>query len=289
LSAIKAHLYSNNFGANMSGIITLTTDFGLNDAYVAAMKGVILGINPEVRLIDICHTIEPQNILQAAFVLSTAHEFFPEKTIHLVVVDPEVGTNRRAIILRAPSADFVAPDNGVLSYVLRTLTKPAAELANRRQIELKPELEAVTITNPQFWRSPVSPTFHGRDIFAPVAARLSLGVQPSAFGQATNTITALPLLHPYWTLVGRLVGHIVHIDSFGNLITNIRESDLPRTKQLLTIEVGNQKISGLSRTYAEDQGLLALIGSSGYLEIALAGGSARDLINARVSNKLTIG
>jgi S-adenosylmethionine hydrolase len=273
----------------MVGIITLTTDLGLNDAYVAAMKGVILGINPEVRLIDICHTIEPQNILQAAFVLSTAYAFFPEKTIHLVVVDPEVGTKRKAIILRTPSADFVAPDNGALSYVIRTLTKPMAELTNRRQIELKPELEAVFINIPQFWRSPVSPTFHGRDIFAPVAAQLSLGVQPSAFGKATNMITVLPILHPYWTLVGRLVGHIVHIDSFGNLITNIRESDLPQTKKLITIEVGNQIISGLSRTYTQGQGLLALVGSSGYLEIALAGGSARDLIDAKIGNKLTIG
>jgi len=272
----------------MSAIITLTTDLGLNDAYVAAMKGVILGINPEVRLIDICHTIEPQNILQAAFVLSTAYEFFPQKTIHLVVVDPGVGTERRAIILRTPSADFVAPDNGVLSHVIQSLTKPVEDNTNLQQIELKPELEAVAITKPQFWRSPVSPTFHGRDIFAPVAARLSLGFRPIDFGEAIHSVTMLPFPHPYWTPDGVLVGHILHIDSFGNLITNIRSSDLPQTKQAITIEVGNQLISGLSRTYAEGKGLLALIGSSGYLEIALTRGSACALIEAKVGNELRV-
>jgi len=273
----------------MGAIITLTTDLGLTDAYVAAMKGVILGINPAATLIDICHTIEPQNILQAAFALSTAYEFFPEKTIHLVVVDPGVGTDRRAIILRTPSADFVAPDNGVLSYVIRqSSTKAPADNANLQHIELEPKLEAVAITKPQFWRSPVSPTFHGRDIFAPVAARLSLGFRPIEFGEAIHSVTVLPLPQPYWTPDGMLVGHILHIDSFGNLITNIRSSDLPQTKQALTIEVGNQLISGLSRTYAEGKGLLALIGSSGYLEIALAGGSAATLIKATVGNELII-
>ena len=272
----------------MGAIITLTTDLGLNDAYVAAMKGVILGINPKVRLIDICHTIEPQNILQAAFVLSTAYEFFPQKTIHLVVVDPGVGTERRAIVLRTPSSDFVAPDNGVLSYAIQSLTKPVEDNTNLQQIELKPELEAVAITKPRFWRSPVSPTFHGRDIFAPVAARLSLGFQPIDFGEAIHSITMLPFPHPHWTPDGVLVGHILHIDSFGNLITNIRSSDLPQTKQVITIEVGNQLISGLNRTYAEGKGLLALIGSSGYLEIALAGGSACALIKAKVGNELRV-
>ena len=273
----------------MGALITLTTDLGLTDAYVAAMKGVILGINPEATLIDICHTIEPQNILQAAFVLSTAYEFFPPKTIHLVVVDPGVGTKRRAIILRTPSADFVAPDNGVLSYVIqRYLTKPAEDYTNLQQIELKPGLEAVAINKPQFWRSPVSPTFHGRDIFAPVAARLSLGFPPIDFGEAINSVVVVPLLQPYWTPDGALVGHIVHIDNFGNLITNIRGNDLPQAKRAITIEVGNQCISGLSRTYAEGKGLLALISSNGYLEIALTGGSAASLTKAKVGSELKI-
>ncbi len=273
----------------MSAIITLTTDLGFTDAYVAAMKGVILGINPEAKLIDICHTIKPQNIPQAAFVLGTAYQFFPEKTIHVVVVDPGVGTERRAIILRTPSADFVAPDNGVLSYVLQqSSTKPVDNNASLQQVELEPGMEAVTITKPRFWRSPVSPTFHGRDIFAPVAARLSLGFPPIDFGEAITSVTMLPLPHPYQAPDGSLVGHILHIDSFGNLITNIKGADLPKTRQTMTIEVGNQLISGLSRTYAEGSGLLALIGSSGHLEVSLKGGSACAFLNAEVGNEVKI-
>ncbi len=282
----------------MSAIITLTTDLGLTDAYVAAIKGVILGINPKVKLIDICHTIKPQNIPQAAFVLGTAYQFFPEKTIHVVVVDPGVGTERRAIILRTPSADFVAPDNGVLSYVLQQCKSVKGRLTpldfltglinNLQQVELEPGMEAVTITKPQFWRSPVSLTFHGRDIFAPVAARLSLGFPPIDFGETITSVTMLSLPHPYQAPDGSLVGHILHIDSFGNLITNIKSDDLPQVKRAITIEVGNQLISGLSRTYAEGKGLLALIGSSGYLEVSLKGGSAYALLNAEVGNEVKI-
>jgi S-adenosylmethionine hydrolase len=212
----------------MSAIITLTTDFGLTDAYVAAMKGVILGINPEATLVDISHTIKPQNIPQAAFVLSTAYQFFPRKTIHLVVVDPGVGTERRAIILRTPSADFVAPDNGVLSYVLQQC-KSVKDNANIQQVELEPGMEVVTITKPQFWRSPVSPTFHGRDIFAPVAARLALGFPPIDFGETITSVTMLSLPHPYQAPDGSLVGYILHIDNFGNLITTPR---IIRVKQI---------------------------------------------------------
>jgi len=271
----------------MRAIITLTTDFGLSDAYVAAMKGVILGINPEAKLVDICHTIKPQNIVQAAFVLSTAYPFFPQKTIHLVVVDPGVGTERRAIILRAPLADFVAPDNGVLSYVIRQFSpRPVAD--NIEQVELAPELEAVTITKPQFWRSPVSPTFHGRDIFAPVAALLSLGFPPINFGERVTSVTVLPPPQPYRAVGGALVGHIIHVDNFGNLITDIRSDDLSQTKQPITIKVGDETISGLSRTYAEGKGLVALIGSSGYLEIALVGGSACALIDAKIGDEVIL-
>ena len=129
----------------------MTTDFGLTDAYVAAMKGVILGINPEAKLIDICHMIEPQNISQAAPILSTAYQFFPQKTIHMVVVDPGVGSERRAIILRTPMADFIAPDNGILSYVIQqSSSKPLKDSDDLQPIELEPQLEAVAITNSKF-------------------------------------------------------------------------------------------------------------------------------------------
>jgi len=248
---------------------------------------VMLSINLRAKLIDICHTIKPRDIHQAAFVLSTAYRFFPKKTIHLVIVDPGVGSERRAIILRTPSADFVAPDNGVLSYVLQQCKSVKGRLINnRQQVELEPGMEAVTITEPRFWRSPVSPTFQGRDIFAPVAARLSLGFPPIDFGEAITSVAMLPLPHPHQAPDGSLVGHILHIDSFGNLITNIKGADLPKTRQTITIEVGNQLISGLSRTYAEGKGLLALIGSSGYLEVSLKGGSACAFLNAEVGNEV---
>ena len=274
----------------MGRIITLTTDFGLADGYAAAMKGVILGINPEVTLVDICHSIKPQNIFQAAFVLSTAYPCFPQKTIHVVVVDPEVGTERRAIILRTTLADFVAPDNGVLSYVIQqSSTGPIADnYIEVRQIELDRELEAVALTEPRFWRQPVSPTFHGRDIFAPVAALLSLGFPPINFGEKVTSVTMLPLPYPYRALDGSLVGHVLHVDNFGNLITNIKSGDLPPTKQPVTIAVNNRVISGLNRTYAEGKGLLAVIGSSGYLEISLKGGNASAFLDAEVGNEVKL-
>jgi len=274
----------------MGAIITFTTDFGLSDAYVAAMKGVILGINPEAKLIDICHTIKPQNISQAAFVLSTAYRFFPQKTVHLAVVDPRVGTEQRAVILRTPMADFVAPDNGLLSYVIKELSvNQIADNDNLQQRELAPGLEAVEITKSKFWRTPTSTTFHGRDIFAPVAALLSLGFPPINFGEAITSLTMLPLAGTYQRPDGSLVGHIIHIDNFGNLITNIRGSDLSLIKEPITVEIGDRVISGQSNTYAEGSGLLALIGSSGYLEVSLRGGSASAFLEAEVGSEVKLG
>lgn len=272
----------------MGAIITLTTDFGLTDAYVAAMKGVILSINPEANIVDICHTIKPQNIAEAAFVLSTAYPFFPRGTIHVVVVDPGVGTERRAIILKTPTACFVAPDNGVLSYVVQEyLVKPRVA-ASQHLAELGPGLEAVAITKPKYWRSPIGDTFHGRDIFAPVAARLSLGQPPLEFGEKITTLTVLPISNPHKGANGSLVGHILHIDSFGNLITNVNRHDLPEARETITVEVGGRRIKGLSRTYAEGQGLLTLTGSSDYLEISLKEGNASAYLNAKVGDEVII-
>jgi len=269
----------------MNAIITLTTDFGLTDAYVAAMKGVILDTNPEATIIDICHTISPQNISQAAFVLNTACQVFPERTIHVVVVDPGVGTGRRAIILRTPRFDFVAPDNGVLSYIIEPFSKERMR-SGQQQAELPPELEAISLTKPEFWRSSVSATFHGRDIFAPVAARLSLGAKPREFGDFISSIMVLPEHRPYQESADTLVGRIVHIDHFGNLSTNFKREDLP--EKPFNIEIENHLISELSRTYGEGEGLLALIGSSGYLEIAVKGGSALAFLGAAVGGEVKI-
>jgi S-adenosylmethionine hydrolase len=258
----------------MRPIITLTTDFGLADAYVAAMKGVILGINPEATLVDI-------------FVLSTVHEFFPPGTIHLVVVDPGVGTGRRAIILKTPQAYFITPDNGVLSYIM---PPDSFELPTHggQLVRLKTGLEAIAITRPEFWRSPVSPTFHGRDVFAPVAARLSLGLQPSDFGEKIDSIIALPYPYPQRAKGEVLRGRIVHVDRFGNLVTNIKSDDLPQGKQSISIEIGGHIINGMVRTYAEGEDLMALIGSSGHLEIALKDGSASALLGARAGDEVKV-
>jgi S-adenosylmethionine hydrolase len=269
----------------MKAIITLTTDFGLADAYVAAMKGVILDINRDARIVDICHSITPQNINEASFVLGSAYKFFPERTIHLVVVDPGVGTGRRAIILRTPRFDFVAPDNGVLSGVIEPFLQELLP-PEQKQVSLPAELEAVSLTNPGFWRSPVSPTFHGRDIFAPAAAWLSLGTSLEKFGEVADSVTVLPEQRPHWESAGTLVGRIVHIDHFGNLITSFKHEDLP--EEAFTIEVGQSLIPKVSHTYGESEGLLALIGSSGRLEIALKGGSARDFLGAAVGGEVNI-
>jgi S-adenosylmethionine hydrolase len=268
----------------MDAVITFTTDFGLADAYVAAMKGVVLGINPGARLVDICHSVKPQNISQAAFVLSTACGFFPKRAIHLVIVDPGVGTDRRAVILRTPAADFVAPDNGVLSYVMRPYAAGQA-VDGHQPLE---GAEAFAITESRFWRSPVSPTFHGRDIFAPVAAHLSLGTPPSAFGEPVNSLTVLPLPQPRRNSDGALVGNILHVDNFGNLITSITGGDLSGKPGEITVEVGGEVIRGLSVTYGAADGLLALIGSSDHLEISLKNGDAGAFLDVGVGDEVTI-
>ncbi len=165
---------------------------------------------------------------------------------------------------------------------------PLEDNINRQQRELGTGLEAIAITKPRFWRSPVSPTFHGRDIFAPVAARLSLGLLPVEFGETITSLSVLPYSRPYQEAGGSLVGHIIHIDSFGNLVTDIKSDDLPEARQAITIKIGDQSISGLSRTYADGKGLLALIGSSGYLEVSLKNGSAGAFLNAKVGDEVRI-
>lgn len=272
----------------MEAIVTLTTDFGSADAYAAAMKGVILGINPLTKLVDICHSIQPQNISEAAFILKTAYPSFPKGTIHIVVVDPGVGTARRAVILKTQTAFFIAPDNGVLSYVIQSAL-PAFEEDKTRlyQVHLPDKMEAVAITNPEYWRMPVSPTFHGRDIFAPVAAHLSLGFQVGSFGKKIESVAMLPLPHPRLADDGSLVGHILHIDNFGNLITDVTKDDLPPT-EAISVEVGNQLISGARHTYAEGKGLLILIGSCGHMEIALNTGNAANFLKAKVGNEIRV-
>jgi S-adenosylmethionine hydrolase len=266
----------------MASVVTLLTDFGIEDSFAAVVKGVILTTNPHATIVDITHSIEPQNIRAGAFVLATAYPYFPKDTVHIAVVDPGVGSERRGIILRVPGALFVAPDNGVLTHVIDQLSlsiamPPEAE-TDATVVRLKRGIEAVSITDPRFWRHPVSPTFHGRDVFAPVAAGLSLGVSPYEFGEKTDMLTVLPLRRPFIDAAGDVFGEIIHIDRFGNLISNIRSSNLPPGS--VEVFLGNARIGALRRYYDEAEGLVALLGSNGYLEIALHKGNAARYLEA---------
>lgn len=273
----------------MRPVITLTTDFGFADAYVAVIKGVILSVNPEANIIDITHSIEPQNIAQAAFVLNVAYRYFPKHSIHMAIVDPGVGSERRGIILKTPSAVFIAPDNGILSHVINELSLNEGSPRYRQDLEevkLKRGLEAVAITDPRFWRYPVSPTFHARDIFAPVAAGLSLGISPYEFGEKISSVYAFTAPKLALDSQDNLVGHILYIDHFGNLITNIRKTDLPQGNVI--VEAAAQHIQGITRYYEQKEGLMAIIGSSGYLEISLRDGSAADFLGMIVGDEIKV-
>ena len=193
-------------------MITLTTDFGLSDPYVAEMKGVILTINPKATIIDITHGIEKFNIRMAAFVLASAAPYFPKGTVHLTVVDPGVGTERRAIMVQTKLGYFVGPDNGVLMLA-----------AQSQGIERIHE-----ISNPNLMLPQTSSTFHGRDIFAPAAAHLDCGVKPSEFGEEIKNPVST-LFAAVQQNNGVLTGEILHIDSFGNIVTNIKENNMPKT------------------------------------------------------------
>lgn len=273
----------------MPSIITLITDFGLSDAYVACVKGIILRINPNAMIIDISHSIEPQNVLQGAFILHTAHKCFPQSTIHIAVVDPGVGSGRKAIILKTPSAFFLAPDNGLLSYVVDELyplpvAKPSAKSGILQEENIDGKLEVFAITNSLYWSQPVSATFHGRDIFAPVAAHLSRGISPSQLGERIDHIHVFPLPKPHQDPQGNMVGQILHIDTFGNLITNLRESDLDWKE--IVAEINNQSAPGIKQFYQEAEGLSVIKGSFGYLEISLPGGNAAAVLKAKIGDRV---
>ena len=272
----------------MSGpppIITLTTDFGLQDPYVAAMKGAILTINPTVRLVDVSHAVRPQAIDQAVFVLAAAWGYFPPGAIHVAVVDPAVGSPRRALALRTDTAIFVGPDNGVLSAALNDDVRAAAG-GSPAPIRLPAGCRAVSLTNERYFRSPVSSTFHGRDIFGPVAAHLSLGVSLEQLGEPVEQIIALPPFRARRQPDVSLRGRVLHIDAFGNLITDVRVEDLPSSNAV--VEVAGRTIEGVRATYEPGPDLRAVTGSSGYLEIAAPGGSAAALLKAELGETVVV-
>lgn len=249
------------------------------------MKGVILSLNPDTLLVDVSHSVKPQRIEQGAFLLEAARPYFPADSIHLAVVDPAVGTQRPAIALQTPSGTFVGPDNGVLSAALPgDVRKRAGEVG--RRVRLPEDVLGVALTNERYHRHPVSDTFHGRDIFAPAAAHLSLGVPLSELGEAVDQISALPPFRARRRPDGSLAGRVVHIDVFGNLVTDVRAEDMASRR--LTVEIGERRIVGVERTYAGGQRLTALVGSYGFLEIALPGGSAADELRADIGDPVVV-
>ncbi len=270
-----------------SRIITLTTDFGTSDVYVGVMKGVILNINPNAQIIDITHSVSPQDIQEAAFTIRAAYRYFPKDTIHVVVVDPGVGSDRQPIVCYTDNAFFVCANNGVLSRILQDI---ATDESNKTK--------SVVIKNPAYLLPQVSNTFHGRDIFSPVAAHLSLGVELSQIGTSLQDFVRFPV--PTIKIVDNtLTGQIIKIDSFGNLITNISEDML--TTFLLSavhdagsvdfeINAGDTSLTKLNSFYAESNPgtPLAIIGSFGLLEIAINLGNAETMLGLKRDDRIVV-
>jgi len=257
-----------------SGLITLLTDFGQRDGYVAAMKGVMLSLHPPAQLIDLSHEVEPQNVYAGAFLLQAHYSYFPPGTVHLAVVDPGVGSERAALACLAGNHFFVAPDNGLLDFCL--------DSSGRR---------AVRLTQKKFWRKTPSSTFHGRDIFAPVAAHLARGESLANLGEPFELQRRLPSLE--CRAVGKtLRGQVIYIDRFGNLISNITAQRLRAfsRNRPVTITLAGHLIGGLCKTYSDvpPDAPLTLIGSFGYLEIGVNLGNAQARFGVRCGASIAI-
>ncbi len=256
------------------GVITLTTDFGTRDWFVGTMKGVIAGIAPKAQLIDLTHDLAPGDIHGGAFALAASWRFFPKGTVHLVVVDPGVGSRRRAIAVTTARGVFVGPDNGVLSWALR-----------------KEKITAVhALENEAFFVRPVSRTFHGRDVFAPVAAHLSRGVPIARVGSALKDIMRLEWPEPR-ARQGGIEGEVVYIDRFGNAITNLESRLVPASARAsCEVYAKRRRICPLKPFYqaARPGDPVALVGSSGFLEIAVNGGSAEQALGVRIGDRVAV-
>ncbi|MGA9543257.1 MAG: SAM-dependent chlorinase/fluorinase [Candidatus Sulfotelmatobacter sp.] len=259
-------------------IITLTTDFGSNDHFVGTMKGVILEILPEAQIVDICHAVQAFDVLDGALTISQAYSYFPTRTIHVVVVDPGVGTERRPILASCDKYHFVAPDNGVLSLVY----------AREERMHVR------HISSEHYYLQPVSNTFHARDIFSPVAAWLAKEVDSQKFGEEIDDYVRFNAPKPKAVDENRLRGVVLKVDRFGNLITNITPKDAPMlfgaNAQAFKIIVGSREITEIRNTYAEGAPgeVIAILGSMGFLEIAANRGAAAQLTGASKGNEVSI-
>jgi S-adenosylmethionine hydrolase len=248
-------------------ILTLTSDFGERSPYVAAMKGVIVSIHPPTRVLDLSHRIRPQDVPHASYFLATCVPYFPPGTIHVAVVDPGVGTDRAPLCVRAGGQYLIGPDNGIFTGVMDRGGEP----------------EIWRLTEPRFWRETVSPTFHGRDIFAPVAAHLAAGTDPEHVGTRVRYSVRLP--GPPWKVEGnRILGSVQFIDDFGNLITNIPYHSVGSAAQQVTISGRPVHPFRWVRAYGEaEPGSIAVLGSSdGFVEIAEVNGNAAHVLGVPI-------
>jgi S-adenosylmethionine hydrolase len=256
--------------SSVSNVITLTTDFGYKDGYVGCLKGVILNIAPEVKIVDLCHEIRAFDVISASVVVANAYRYFPDGTIHVIVVDPGVGSSRRPILVKANKHYFVGPDNGVFSYILMNETN----------------IKAYELTAQKFFADTISTTFHGRDIFSPVAAHLAAGREPREFGKAIDPETLVREKMPAVEVKGkRVTGYVVYIDGFGNLITNIPGKYVKKNSRLT---LGKKLIGNLSLTYADVSPgqVAAFVASHGFVEIAAYKAKAKNLLKAAIGNKV---
>lgn len=253
-------------------VLTLLTDYGLRDIYVGVVRGVILGIAPSATIVDLSHEVAPQAVAEAAFLLDAAAPYFPWGTIHVCVVDPGVGTERRIICARTARATYLAPDNGLLARVL----------------ERDPPAHLVSVENASYFLPKVSTTFHGRDIFAPVAAHLANGLDPRALGPEVRELQPLPMPRPREVGAGLIAGEVIHVDRFGNVVTNVGE---PFALRVQAAHLGPSRIEGpVCRAYADrDEGEpLLIFGSSGFLEVSINGGDAARTYSVRRGDPITI-
>ena len=255
-------------------IITLTTDFGISDHFVGVMKGVILGIQPAARIVDISHGVQAYEIADGAFTIAQAYRYFPKKTIHVVVVDPGVGSARRPLLAEMGGQYFVAPDNGVLSMVFA-----------REQPKVR------HITSERFFLHPVSRTFHGRDVFSPVAAHLAAGATPAQFGKRVEDYLRAEFDKPTQTGKHAWTGTILKADHFGNLATNFHIDHFPALRtRAFSLNAGLQPITRLTLTFSEcaPGELFAIVGSSGYLEVAASQGSAAKALDCSAGSPVEL-
>ena len=273
----------------MTPAVTLTSDFGRVDAYAAAMKGVILGIAPGVPCVDISHDVAPQDVLHGAYVLAEAVPYFPDGCVHVAVVDPGVGTGRRAIVARVGGVHLVGPDNGVLSLAIEALLPdpaawPLAEAesdddALARTVESSPPVgvDVFELTDPAYRLPEVSSVFHGRDIFAPAAAHLALGVDAAHMGPRLDTLHRLCIARPTPPVDGVITARVIHVDIFGNAVTNLKRAGAPG---VASVEAAGRLVGKVRPSYgwADEGAPLAVWGSGGRLEIAVRNGSAAETL-----------